>query len=410
MKVKKITVTNVFGPLNRGDHELFKVLVEKLRQYNVDISAIARDPELCSTYFPEISFYEQLGKCTKGSHFWQIFLRIFYLFACISSPFLIFPKYFLPLSQRKALDSIKQSDLVISCPGGFLEDSNYSLYMHFAQLLVAIFFKKTLVMAPMSIGPIQNKFSIKLLKFILNRTDKIFVRELNSKNFCDILEVESAVSNDLAFFDFSVLDRNFFYGKSMRTNKPSHIAVTVINWSFPRSKDPNLAKNLYISSMSKVLTKLHQYTSLPVKFIVQVESDLLTIEKVKKLLNFPCEILYDAKTPDKIKNVLENSYCLIASRFHSAIFSLSVGCPMIALSYLPKTSGMLDLYGLPELYRPIEDFEPDELAESLIEMASNRETFKKKVIGFIDSLKKVGDPFFDYLSFKIGSFKEKEEL
>ncbi len=396
--MKQVVVTNVFGPMNRGDHELFKVLIEKLEKYDLKISAIARDPELCSTYFPNIQFYEQLGKCTEGAYFQQILSRVIYLILSTLTPFFNPLKYLLPDSQRKALDAISQADLVISCPGGFLEDSTPSLYTHLVQLLASVLFGKRIVMAPMSIGPIKAFLPKNILKFILLRVDAIFVREPISEKFCQQLGVSSKISDDLAF-----VNSNLAFESIDHESNVNCIVATVINWNFPNSNDSNAARNKYIDSMSETLNNLHASTNLPVKLIVQVENDLPAIEKVRYKLNMPCEIMYGVNTPEKIKELLGASFCLIASRFHSAIFSLSVGCPVIALSYLPKTSGMLDLYGLSDLHRPIDNFDPQEVASSLKKIASDRQKFIARTKELFTSIIGGESPFLMYIDSKLSS-------
>jgi colanic acid/amylovoran biosynthesis protein len=179
--------------------------------------------------------------------------------------------------------------------------------------------------------------------------------------------------------------------------------ATVINWNFPNSNDSNAARNKYIDSMSETLNNLHASTNLPVKLIVQVENDLPAIEKVRCKLNVPCEIMYAVNTPEKIKELLGSSFCLVASRFHSAIFSLSVGCPVIALSYLPKTSGMLDLYGLSDLHRPIDNFDPQEVASSLKNIASDRQKFIARMKELFTSIMGGKSPFLMYIDSKLSS-------
>jgi colanic acid/amylovoran biosynthesis protein len=390
--MRKVVITNVFGPLNRGDHELFKVLIETLKKYNLSISAIARDPELCSEYFPDIKFYEQLGKCTQGKPLQQIFTRIAYLALCILVPFAKPLKRFLPSSQRNAINALSEADLVISCPGGFLEDSSPSLYSHLVQLLVAVFFNRTLVLAPMSIGPIKSLLPRETLKFILKKSDEIFVREPVSKKFCKDLGISSRISNDLAFVNtLSSFDKNS--GKS----KFNCISATVIDWNFPEAEDPISARDEYVTSIAKVLNDLHDFTGLPVNLIIQVESDLPTIERVKSKLYAPCEVMHGIDTPEKIKDLLMSSFCLVASRFHSAVFSLSVACPVIALAYLPKTIGMLDLYNLSDLHRPIDNFDPVEVALSLKSMGFGRQEFIERMEATLLSIQQVGNPFLLYL-------------
>jgi colanic acid/amylovoran biosynthesis protein len=395
MAAIQIVVTNVFGPLNRGDHELFNTLLTLVKRPNTQISAIARDPELCAKFFPEVEFYEQLGKATTGAVVFQLLKRVIYLTIAVISIYFPLLSYCLPQSQRSAIKKIEAADLVISCPGGFLEDSSSSLYAQLVQLLVPVLLNRKLVLAPMSIGPISQSLPKKILKFILNRTDQIYVREGISKDFCQTLEIDSILSNDLAFLNIEQLSKR---EAEETNNSPEFITATVINWNFPSSDNPTFEKQKYSEKIINILSSLHQKTRLPVRLIVQVESDLPAIEIIKSGLSVPCEVLYDIDTPEAIKEILDKSFCLIASRFHSAIFSLCIACPVIALSYLPKTTGMLELYGLSELCYPIESFDADQVSNLLLHMGNHRSKFAEKSAKLKSNIEKVGNPFIDYIN------------
>ncbi len=395
MAAIQIVVTNVFGPLNRGDHELFSILLTLIKRPNTQISAIARDPELCTKFFPEVEFYEQLGKSTTGATVFQLFKRVSYLIIAIISVYLPLLSYCLPQLQRSAIKKIKEADLVISCPGGFLEDSSSSLYTQLVQLLVPILLKQKVVLAPMSIGPISKSLPQKLLKFILKRVEQVYVREGISQDFCNSLGIEAIISNDLAFLNIDQLSKP---ATKETTGSLEFVTATVINWNFPSSDNPMLEKQKYSKKIIEILSSLHQKTRLPVRLIVQVESDLPAIETIRSALSVPCEVLYEIDTPEAIKEVLDKSFCLVASRFHSAIFSLCMACPVIALSYLPKTTGMLELYGLSELCYPIESFEAEQVASSLLAMGNNRSKFAEKSEKLKLSIEKIGNPFVDYIN------------
>jgi colanic acid/amylovoran biosynthesis protein len=390
-----IVITNVFGPLNRGDHELFGTLLKVLQRPNTKISAIARDPELCAKFFPDVEFYDQLGKAATGLIIFQLVRRIIYLILAILSVYVPALKYALPESQRLAIEKIREADIIIGCPGGFLEDSRFSLYPQLVQLLIPVLLQRKLILAPMSIGPIQYWLPRVILKFILQRADRIYVREEVSKSFCASLNSESIVSNDLAFLNFKELTEKHTINQSQQ---PEYIAATIIDWSFYSSQNPGIEKQKYNQRIIDLLNDLYTKLNLPIMLIVQVASDLATIEVIKAELSIPCKVLYNVDTPEAIKEILDNSFCLIASRFHSAIFALCIGCPVIALSYLPKTSGMLELYELSELCYPIEDFNSSQLSDALIKMGNHRSDFREKSERLKSNLEKVGNPFVDHIN------------
>lgn len=369
----KVVVSNVFGPLNLGDFELFKKLIDIVNKEDVEISAIARDPELSAEHFSDINFHEQIGKSNR------VVFRFIYLF--FSFFYLISPrvaKYFLPESQYSALQSLKESDIVIACPGGFLEDSSFSFYVHLIQLYLATRLSKKVVLAPMSIGPARSAINKIFLKLVLRNVDKIYVRELVSADLCNSLNIDFTLSNDLAF-DL----------KPRRSVSREDLALfTIINWNFPTSTDSSAQLDNYISSLVEAASYIHKSYGMSIGVIQQVASDRPAIDRfVYQLekLDIPVVIEGEGYTPEEIMELISVAKIVVASRFHSAIFSLNVGTPVIPISYLPKTTGMLNLYGCHDLYLDIVDLESKKLL-SYIDRLIHDESYYNQSLARINEL------------------------
>ncbi len=396
----KVVVTNVFGPLNRGDYELFRAALEMLHARGFDVEAVARDPDLCAATFDGVTFHEQLGKADRGALTIQRLLRVLRLAVAAITPWLPWAAVLLPARQRSAVRAIRSADAVIACPGGYLEDSRLSLYPQLVQLWVAAMSRPRLVLAPMSIGPVRGRFPRWLLKKILARADSVFVRETVSDEFCRELGIVPVISNDLAF-----LHERFRAPVQTVEATPEYFAVTAINWSFPTG-DRESASRRYVASLIRTIDTIASHTGLPVKLLVQVENDLAAIEQVAAGVEAPAEIVRDINTPEKIQRFLQHSYCLVASRFHSAIFALAVSCPVVALAYLPKTRGMLTLYEMEDLCFGIDGFDPDELANTLTRWGDDRAGFYRRCTALRQHLDRVGNPFAECLDALAGNERE----
>lgn len=374
---KKIIVTNVFGPLNLGDFELFKKLVNIIEADNVQLSAIAREPELSSCHFPDIEFCEQLGK----SNVWYLrFIYLFFSFVYLFSPALT--KMILPKSQYRALVNLRDSDIAIACPGGFLEDSTFSFYTHLVQIYLAKKLSKKVVLAPMSIGPARTIINRFLLKLALNEIDRIYVRELVSAKLCEELNINYVLSNDLAF--------ELKVESTAQVSKTNRALFTIINWNFPTSDDPVHQLNNYINSLVSAALHLHDQYGFDIGVIQQVASDRPAIDKfvcelAKK--NIPVTIEGDGYTPEQIMNLIASVKVVVASRFHSAIFSLNVKTPVVPISYLPKTSGMLELYNCKDIYLDIVDLDANELSMKLNKLLDEPEYYVSIIEKLISALK-----------------------
>jgi colanic acid/amylovoran biosynthesis protein len=271
-----------------------------------------------------------------------------------------------------------------------LEDSSFSFYTHLVQLYLAKKLSKKVVLSPMSIGPTNSKINTMILKFVLKGIDIIFVREMFSKKYCESMGLASTLSNDLAFekFNHKIVTRS---GVSNQT-----LYVTVINWNFPDTSNPSCYFERYIDSLVKVSASLSQKHNLKVKIIEQVSSDLPAINIFRKRLSdlgVSSDILGSNMSPIDIMDELSKAKLVIASRFHSAIFSLNVGVPVIAISYLPKTTGMLSLYEANELFFEINQLSYQELLDKCNLFITDENNYYDSRKKLSKGILKITDPF-----------------
>ena len=88
---------------------------------------------------------------------------------------------------------------------------------------------------------------------------------------------------------------------------------------------------------------------------------------------------------DEIQNPKELIYLyskmdiFIASRMHSAIFSLVGNVPTIALAYQPKTLGTFNLIGLEEFALDIRTFQKKDLQNKIIELIESKSKIKQDI-------------------------------
>ncbi|MFI8747745.1 polysaccharide pyruvyl transferase family protein [Pseudomonas sp. NPDC077186] len=370
---KMIVVTNVFGPLNKGDWELFSRLVQALQERlpAYTLGAIARDKELTESYFPDVQIGEQIGKVTNAGALGRLQIMFYIVISLLSVRLRIF-EFLLPVQQRKSLDMLRRASLVVACPGGFLEDSSKSYLTHLVQLIISIWLGKKLVLAPMSVGPISGFFSRSVLKYVLSRCDKIYVRELYSKDFVEGLGLQCVISDDIAFMLINEVDTDLIVEKKW-------IACTVIEWSFPLSDEKALVRARYIGAMIDSLNYLQEKFGLDVYFIRQVHSDMPAILEVAKGVKGGYRIGDESQDPLGVVSVLRSSCVVVASRFHSYIFSMAARCPGVAISYLPKTTGMLKMYDLDDYCLDIYTLNSRQIIAAVEAVYLNADIYRAKI-------------------------------
>ncbi|HEY9825444.1 MAG TPA: polysaccharide pyruvyl transferase family protein [Stenomitos sp.] len=391
--IKNILIVNVYGSSNSGDAALLDSLINSIYLAfgsNINIEGIAYLPELEKEKYPAIYWYRRFGTSYQKNIFLRRFLNLYYQILCLlyfgilNLGFKPFNFFALPTSQRQGIDSLFNSDIVISCPGGYFEDSNYSYISNLIPIYFACKFNKIVTLAPQSIGPINSRIGKLLVKSTLSKVDLICLREKISyyftKDVLDIPQNKLVLTHDMAFFLKSSvgLDKNYYIQKvkddlNFDLTKP-FVGLSVISWSFPQSQDPISARQKYIQNLAILCKLIIDNLSMPVLIINQVNEDLpATLElnaQVSSGLFF-----YDHHFRDLhfLKFIISQSSVFIGSRFHSCIFSLMSQVPTIAISYLPKTRGIMQELNLSERVHEIDAFNPESIFKQVLNDLNNKD-------------------------------------
>lgn len=385
----KFVILNVFGHGNRGDAMLLEALLDLLSPQisNGGVEGIAFDPVSEDHWCTKIQWHERICN-SNASDIASRLLQLFRIFAV-----LIFVrigawralKFILPKRQFSAIEAINNSDTVISCPGGYIEDSNFAFYINLLQIWVAKHLHCKVVLAPQSIGPVNSSLGRYILKLVLHNLDRIYYRERQSLAFLksviseDLDPKRYIYSGDLAFwFRTDPARRNVALSTlaalGVDLNRPI-IGVSVISWTFPGSPNPDLERQKYISRITRFCSN-STANDFQVVIFNQVSSDLVVANEIRLAVS---AVIVDQEDHDcsVFSSMIAQCDFFLASRFHSCIFALLGAVPCIALSYLPKTQGIMEDLGLSKYTRDIRNFDPDEIYK----MASSNslETFSLEI-------------------------------
>ena len=126
----KIAVSGYYGFNNFGDEAILKTLVQELKLYSTEITVFSKSPALTSSRLGVSAVYT--------FDFFNIFR------------------------------TLKSVDVLISGGGSLLQDSTSlkSLFYYLGVILVALFFRKKVVIFAQGIGPINNFLGRFLTKFM----------------------------------------------------------------------------------------------------------------------------------------------------------------------------------------------------------------------------------------------------
>ena len=307
-------------------------------------------------------------------------------------------------SRFRLFKEIRRCDLVIVCGGGYFY-SNRRVFpgpmflQHYSHLLLAIFFKKPLFFFPQSYGPFRNRTSSYLMKKILRSAfvKKIWIREEISFNFLSDLignrGTRLEICPDMAFY----LDQKVGSGENSAFHdklKPV-VALTLRNWSFPELKtgESRIAKREeYLITLVEVCRYICEDLNGSLLFITQSrgiagsEDDRIItdeiIDRLKGLVpedRIYCPEIENNADPLHVASILSKADLVIATRFHSAIFALSSGVPVISISYQYKSEGIMKMLMLDQFCLQISNLKGEKVISLVNEIIENYDPIKKKI-------------------------------
>ncbi|WP_432402364.1 polysaccharide pyruvyl transferase CsaB [Wukongibacter sp. M2B1] len=243
-------------------------------------------------------------------------------------------------SFRDILSAIKNSDLVISGGGSLLQDvtSSRSLLYYLTIISIAKFFKKSVLFFCNGFGPIRNKHNRYLAKTIINKVDRIVLRDPKSKKLMEEIGVTKQIEVTIdSTFSLEGIDKkkamDILQNECIPTDKPL-VGISVRPW--------------YIDeSFIKTMTSLADYIAskgLSVVFVpMQVSKDDEISRKIMDGMKNESYILKKEYPPEEILGIIGTLDIMIAMRLHALIFSCIKKIPMIGLEYDPKVQTFLQM-------------------------------------------------------------------
>jgi colanic acid/amylovoran biosynthesis protein len=393
----RVVISNVFGSFNRGDALLVEALHDSLREAfgeEAVLEGIAHFPDLEREHLPDVTWhrppgrsYARNGVVRKLQNAWRVAFVI--LYALLGAP-RWFPRL-APRDQLSAVDALKNADLVVSCAGGFLIDTNLSVLGNITQLAIAHRFGKPVIIAPQTIGPIRRKWIRPLLKAVLMRCAVICSREQYTYDFLINLGIPAAkirALTDLALYHRRAdpaAGRRILGELGFAPDEP-FLGVSVVNWSFPRSDDPPASKAIYFEQMVWVLREFHARTGLRALLVNQVSSDLPLARQVGEALGDIAVVDDKDRTPAEMRGLIYGARVFFGSRFHSCVFALLERLPTLSLAYSYKSTGIMETLGLGDRVFDIDRFPKEQVLDLLVAMLGARDAEMQRVEDGFDNL------------------------
>lgn len=254
---------------------------------------------------------------------------------------------------------ILQADRVIAVPGGYLNayrwTDTYWMY-HLPVIYLADYLNKPVDLSPCTVGPFSgiNRATARLS---LRHVNQIFLREGLSLDMLRDLAVPLR-HQPIVTFDVAFVHARGYLTQPEAAVSPSHIlGVSVRQHNFPGSTSIAQARRQYLNAHVDAIQRLLDYDPLAnVVITAQTKEDEAISYRLEKMIGSPrVELRLDLDTPDQLLGHYQHMRLLLGTRMHANILAMCVDTPVVAVSYDPKTRGVMRSLGLEDRVLEIDD-------------------------------------------------------
>lgn len=232
------------------------------------------------------------------------------------------------------IKNIKKSDIIASGGGSLLQDvtSSKSLYFYLGLLVIGKLFRKKTIFLYNGIGPVHKKINRFMLKCVLKRIDKIYLRDNKSKEFLNQIGIKNNVYvvGDAVFLNDYPVNREFKY-----KNESKKVIISLRKW---KKSDKNKIDE-FVKLVNYLVLKGYKIEFLAFK----TPDDVELLNKIKMNVNGDVNIISNDLEIDKLFNKIEEAHFLIGERLHSLILSAICETPFIGIKYDPKITGFVQM-------------------------------------------------------------------
>lgn len=329
-----VLISGYYGFKNTGDDSLLKAIVDNLKQQkeNITITVLSRTPKETAALYgvKSINRFNFIKICSI----------------------------------------LKKTRLLISGGGSLLQDvTSTKSYLYYSTIIkLALKFRAKVMVYANGIGPLTNAKNRADCKKLLESVDVITLRDSNSmQELVNMgLQKEVCVTADPAFS---------LQANDIKT-KNSYFIVSVRKWKkLPADFETTIAE------ICKNVKQKHNLTPVFVPMQSKLDSDLCT--KIAKLCDG--EVKSNFANIGDMLGYFKNSSFVLGMRLHALIYSLSMGVPVIPLSYDPKIDAIIKEWGCKDF--SAQNFDRKEVLLQIDELVSDREGLSQKIAATTKNIK-----------------------
>jgi colanic acid/amylovoran biosynthesis protein len=403
-KMMKIAITNAYSSRNQGDAAIVVTTLQLLRQELPDarFTIFSLHPDQDEKFYRSRDADVEPNPIMPRSK--AFVLAQFMMWILIAS---------LGVRVRKATDhwipfsiyrKLRESDVHISCGGAYLNDSwGFSYMVHLLTIIVSRLLRKPIILYPQTIGPFRKRLGRLIVRFVLNRVDAIFVRDIYSEQYLSnalrITRTPIYRGADAAFLLQPASPRRtreMLEEEGLGKDKPL-VGMTVRRWVFPFAKNAPEEYHHFKSMMARIADHVIEskgavpvfvpMVSIPGKPLEQDDEASRDVIRAMKHGNVAKLVKPSHYTPEEIKSLIGEMALQVGTRMHSVIFASSMNVPVVAVAYEPKTFSLMEALGLNRFVFGIEALDFEEMVRGVDVLWKDREEWTRVVAPRVESMR-----------------------
>jgi|GEM_PF-3273786 len=430
MKLTKVLLANVWSDGNKGDFAITLGIIKLLKKINPNVAItimsmfginefkfLASEYKLLSNYADKIigSPYP-----TYFSYEYYNLTRVRRQALDVYSFIISFAKLILIFINKKIGSSflfvkeVLDSDLVILVGGNYINSSNifgtiFYLFRVLYPALICIVLKKPYIMLGHSIWNINDRLAKNLLRFIIDNSMLVTVREQISHK---VLTSDIGVKNKVFVFpDLAFALVEDLKAQTSTSHEVLTVGFSIRQWNFPNTKNPEEYRERFRRAIVKFIEFLRTYYGAKILLIplcsgpIPIENDIWECMQIFKEVVHLREISI-VTTPFNLEDIFKlysNLDLHIGVRMHSIIFASMCGIPSIAIGYQGhKTLGIINQLGLSRYYLDINNVNYHNLKQYFEALQSEKDSIRKILSSKVEEFNKnLFTKLLNYLSFLI---------
>ncbi|MEL6578179.1 MAG: polysaccharide pyruvyl transferase family protein [Cyanobacteria bacterium J06621_12] len=386
----KIIISNTVI-LNGGDAAILDSIIKILQSaFGTETEFVVYDsqPETASIYYPELNLRQLIYLQSINSIRIRYVGRIIKLLAqwrlkvaawCLDKNLLAIAKPLTSETEYATLLDYKTADLIVTTGGTYLVE-NYSLKPRFFDFQLALMLHKPLMFFTQSLGPFEQPENRRTLAKVFDQSPLILLRDRRSQTHIKELLSEQDKAVVVADAAFALANSEVLEAAKNKNKQgdfaPAKIAISVRDWQYFQTIDPELGIKKYIQSLVALTIHLVAKYQADITYISSCqgikeywkddsEFALKIVQHLPDNISDRVTVNRDFNPPEKIAQIISDYDLVIATRLHMAILSLGAGVPVFPIAYEFKTQELFAKLGCGKWTVDIEAIEAASLIEKV---------------------------------------------